>query len=213
MIDLIILGSILILTGILPLFLLFLKKKAFDVKQPIVPLVWLTAVSTLYEWIGTALFKINATYWFHFYSFLCFCTLYYFFFRLLDKEYKKLFGFFLISFIITYGISSFFFDKTNAFTSTSINEPFITVFVLVFSFLWFKKLFQKVNIPNLWKDADFYFVSGLMIYHSGTFFFFLLSGSIFSSNAYFYDYWMVNIIATLVLRIFIIAGVWRMKQD
>lgn len=213
MINLIVLGSILILTGLLPLFLLFLKKKAFDIKQPIVPFAWLTAVSTLYEWIGTALFKINATYWFQFYSLLCFCTLYYFFFRLLERQYKKVFGFFLALFMVTYSTSFFLFDKKNAFISTAINEPLLTLLVLIFSFLWFKKLFEELKISNLWKDADFYFVSGLMIYHSGTFFFFLLSGSIFSSNAYFYDYWMVNIIATLVLRIFIIAGVWRMKQD
>lgn len=211
MTNLIIVGSILILTGILPLFLLLLKKKAFDFKQSIVPLVWLTTVSTLYEWIGTAFFKINATFWFQFYSLLCFCALYYFFFRLLEKEYKKLFSWFMVGFIFTYGTSFFFFDKTNAFTSTSINEPFITIFVLVFSFLWFKKLFEKVNISNLWKDADFYFVSGLMIYHSGTFFFFLLSYFMFTSNSYFYDYWLVNIVATVVLRIFISIGVWRMK--
>lgn len=202
------------LTGLLPLLLLlFSKKRAFDKQQPITPFVWLTAVATLYEWIGTAWFKINATYWFQIYSLLCFCALYYFFFRLLDRHYKKVFGFFLVLFVITYSPSFFFFDKKNTFISTAINEPLLTLFVLVFSFLWFKKLFEKVNISNLWKDADFYFVSGLMIYHSGTFFFFLLSGSIFSSNTYFYDYWMVNIVATIVLRIFIIAGVWRMKQD
>lgn len=213
MISLIIIGSTLILTGILPLFLLFLKKKTFEIKQPIVPFVWLTAVSSLYEWVGTAWFKLNAAYWFQFYSLLCFCTVYYFFFKLLNKQYKKVFSFFSIVFILTYSTSFFFFDKKNVFISTAMNEPLLTLFVLIFSFLWFKELFEKVNISNLWKNADFYFVSGLMIYHSGTFFFFLLSGFIFSSNAYFYDYWMVNVIATVVLRIFLIAGVWRMKRD
>lgn len=210
--KLIVVDSILLLTGILPLFLIFLKKKTFDVKQPIVPFVWLTAISSLYELIGTVILKVNATYWFHLYSLLCFCTLYYFFFRLLNRQYTKVFGFFVALFIITYGTSLFFFDKKNTFVSMVINEPFITVFVLVSSFIWFKELFEKVNISNLWKNADFHFVSGLMIYHSGTFFFFLLSGFIFSSNIYFYDYWMVNIVATVVLRIFLIAGIWRMKQ-
>lgn len=204
---------VLLLTGILPLVLLFVKKEALNIKQPIVLFVWLTAVATLYEWIGTAVFKINAAYWFQCYSLLSFGALYHFFVKLLESSYKKILNFFLISFIVIYGISFLFFDKTNSFTSTSINEPFITIFVLVFSFLWFKKLFQKVNIPNLWKHADFYFVSGLMVYYSGTFFFFLLSNSLFSSNSYFYDYWMVNIIATVLLRIFIIAGLWNMKRN
>lgn len=213
MTELIAADSILLLTGILPLILLFLKKKAVDLKQPTVPFVWLTAVATLYELVGTTLLKVNATYWFQLYSLLCFCALYYFFFRLLDKQYKKVFGFFLALFIITYSTSFFFFDNNNVFISTAINETFITVFVLVFSFLWFRKLFEKVNIPNLWQNAGFYFVSGLMIYHSGTFFFFLLGDFIFNSNAYFYDYWMVNIVATVVLRIFISMGVWKMKRD
>lgn len=211
MINLIIIASILILTGTLPLLLLFLKKTAFDFKKPIVPFVWLTAVATLYEWVGTALLKINATYWFQIYSLLCFCALYYFFLKLLNRQYKKVFSLFLALFIITYSTSFFFFDKTNAFTSSSINDPLITLMVLFFSFLWFKKLFEKTNVPNLWKDADFYFISGLMIYHFGTFFFFLLSSFIFNSNSDFYDYWMVNIVATVVLRIFISIGVWKMK--
>lgn len=211
--KLIVVDSILFLTGILPLFLIFLKKEAFDVKQPIIPFVWLTALASIYEITGTGVFKVNATYWFQFYSLLCFVTVYYFFFVLLDKKYKKAFSSFFVAFILTYGISFFFFNKNNAFISTAINEPLLTLFVLTFSFLWFKELFEKVNISNLWKNADFYFVSGLMIYHSGTFFFFLLSGFIFSSNIYFYDYWMVNIVATVVLRIFLIAGIWRMKQD
>lgn len=213
MFEFIVFDSILLLTGLLPLLLLLLKKKTFDIKQPIVPFVWLTAAATLYELIGTVILRINATYWFQLYSLLCFCALYYFFSRLLDRQYKKLFGFFLAVFIITYSASFFFFDKKNTFISTAINEPLLTLFVLVFSFLWFKKLFEKVDIPNLWQDADFYFVSGLMIYHSGTFFFFLIGGSIFSSNAYFYDYWMVNIVAIIVLRIFISMGVWKMKQN
>ena len=201
------------MTGILPLFLIFLKKKTFNVKQPIIPFVWLTAVGALYELIGTVILKVNATYWFQLYSLLGFCALYYFFFKLLNKKYKNAFVGFIIGFIATYGTSFFFLDQENVFISTAINEPFITIFVLVFSFLWFRQLFEKVNIPNLWKHPSFYFVSGLMIYYSGTFFFFLLSGSIFSSNCYFYDYWMVNIIAIVALRVFISVGIWRMKQD
>lgn len=211
--KLIVIDSILLLTGILPLFLIFLKKKAFDFKQPIVPLLWLTAIATLYELIGTVILKVNATYWFQLYSLLVFCTLYHFFFKLLNRKYKNAFVFFIIGFVATYGTSFFFFDKENVFISTAINEPFITIFVLVFSFLWFRQLFEKVNIPNLWKHPSFYFISGLMIYYSGTFFFFLLSGSIFSSNCYFYDYWMVNIIAIVALRVFISVGIWRMKRD
>lgn len=213
MMNLVIIGSVLILTGLLPLILLLLNKKIVAINHPVVPFVWLTAVSSIYEWVVTAFFKLNAAFWFQIYPLICFCTIYYFFYKLLNKEYKKVFRLSIILFCITYGTSFYFFDKTNVFISTAINEPVLTLFILICSFLWFKVLFEDVKISNLWMNDDFYFVSGLMIYHSGTFFFFLLSGFIFSSDTYFYDYWMVNIIATVVLRIFLIVGIWRMESN
>jgi len=65
--------------GIIPLLILFVKRKAFAFNTPIVPFIWLTALATLYEFIGTGLFQINTAYWFQLYSLLELITLYYFF--------------------------------------------------------------------------------------------------------------------------------------
>lgn len=206
-----IIDPLLLLVGILPLCLLFFKKRAFSIKEPIAPFVWLTALATLYEVVGTGVFKINATYWFQLYGFLCFGTLLYFFYNVLNQRPKKIIAVFASGFIIIFGISLFFFDKENVFISSAINELFMLIFVLVFTALWVKQLFEKLHIPNLWNNADFYFIAGLLIYHSSTILFFIFIDFLFQVNSYFYP-WLLNIIATVVLRIFISMGVWKMNK-
>lgn len=189
------------------------KNKALNFKQPVVPFIWVTAVATLYEFIGTVLLQINTAYWFQFYSLLEFGALYYFFYRLINPQYKRLYQIFLILFILVYGFSFFYWDEYNALVAKTINKTLMALFVFLSSFLWFKKLFEKMHIPNLWKNAEFYFISGFIIYYSGTFLLFLLSDLIFNSKFYFYDYWLVNVLATLILRVFLIIGVWNMNRN
>lgn len=199
--------------GIVPLLVIFYKKRAFDKTHPIVPFIWLTAIATLYEFIGTRILKFNATYWSQLYSLLEFSTLYYFFFRLFLPKYKTTFWLFLILLVATYSFSFFLWTDKSTFIPKAINKTPLTFFVLTFSFLWFKDLFKKMEIQNPWQNADFYFVSGFSVYYSSTFFLFLLGNFIFNSNVYFYDYWLINIMATLILRTSLIIGVWKMEQD
>lgn len=199
--------------GIIPLLILFLKKRVFDFKEPIIPFVWLTALATLYEFIGTVLLQIKTSYWFQVYSFLEIVTLSYFFFKLFQPKYKTAFRVFLVLLLTTYGFSFFFWDENAGLIPKAINKIPLTFFVLSFSFLWFKELFKKMEIQNPWQNTDFYFVSGFSVYYSSTFFLFLLGNFIFNSNIYFYDYWLINIMTTLILRTFLIIGVWKMKQD
>jgi len=71
-----------------------------------------------------------------------------------------------------------------------------------------------MHIPNLWRNSDFYFIAGLTIYYASTFLLFLLSDFIINSKQlYFYDYWLVNVLATLILRIFLMIGVWKMNRN
>lgn len=199
--------------GIIPLSIVFLKKRPFDFKEPITPFIWLTAFATLYEFIGTGLLEIKTPYWFQLYSFLELVTLFYFFFKLFKTRYKTIFGIFLVLLVITYSFSFFFWNENSSLIPKAINKTPLTLFVLTFSFLWVKELFEKMEIQNPWQNPDFHFVSGLFVYYSSTFFLFLLANYIFESNVYFYDYWLINVIATLLLRTFLIIGVWKMKQD
>lgn len=199
--------------GIVPFLVLVYKNKVFDFKQPIVPFIWVTAIATLYEFIGTVLLQINTAYWFQFYSLLEFGSLYYFFYRMIAPQYKRLNQIFLILFILVYGFSFFYWGEYNALVANTINKSLLTSFVFLSSFLWVKKLFEKMHIPNLWRNDRFYFISGFAIYYSSTFLLFLLSDYIFNSNLYFYDYWLVNVLATLILRVFLIIGVWNMNRN
>lgn len=199
--------------GIIPLLILFLKKRTFDFREPITPFIWLTAFATLYEFIGTGLLEIKTSYWFQLYSLLEIATLFYFFFKLFKTKNKIALGIFLVLLVTIYGFSFFFWIQNSSFIPNTINKTPLTLFILIFSFLWFKELFKKMEVQNPWQNAYFYFVSGFSVYYSSTFFLFLLASLIFNSNVYFYDYWLINIIATFILRTSLIIGVWKMKQD
>lgn len=177
------------------------------------PFLWLTAIASFYEFFGSVVLKINTSYWFQLYPFLSFLSLYYFFFQLLKPDYKYLFRILFILFIGVYGMSFYFWSENDRLVSSAINRSSITIFVFTFASLWFKNLFEKMDVPNLWQNDIFYFIVGLTIYYSSTIFLFLSSIFILNSNLYFYDFWLVNVIATLVLRILLCFGVWKMKQD
>ena len=199
--------------GVIPLVILFSKKRAFVASESIMPFVWLIFIATLYEIIATFLFKINTAYWFQLYSLLEFLTIYYFFYKLFHFTYNKTLKLFLALLISVYVISLFFLDANNILISEAINRIPITIFSFTFSFIWFKELFNKMEIENPLNYPTFYFVSGLAIYYSGTTILFLLSSLIFESDSYFYNFWTVNVLATLFLRIFLIIGVWKMERE
>ena len=176
-------------TGIIPLMILLVKKRAFDSKAPGTLFIWLTALATLYELIGTGLLHIKTSYWFQIYSFLEIITLFYFFIKLFEAKYKTVFGVFIVLLVTTYCFSFSFWSENSGLISNAKNKTFITLFVLTFSFLWFKEMFKKMEIQNPWQNTNFYFVSGFSVYYSSTLFLFLLGGFISNSNLYIYDYW------------------------
>src|SRR5690554_1271220 len=114
--------------------------------------------------------------------------------------------------MLIYGFSFLFWNENSQFLLKAINKAPLTLFVFLFSFLWYRNLFIEAKIINPWRDPTYYFVSGLAMYYSTTVFLFLLSSFFFVSESYFYDYWLVNIMATFILRTFLIMGVWNMKQ-
>lgn len=181
-----------------------------DLKLPIIPFIWLTVFAVIYELAGTLVLKINTTYWFQLYSFLEMIALYLFFYRLFKPSYRRVFRLFLFLMVIMYCISFYFWNASSNFISKAINTVPVTLFVLIFSALWFRELFRKIDLSNPWQEPAFYFVTGFSVYYSGTFFLFLLSNIISNSNVHFYDYWFVNILATFIFRVYLIIGVWKM---
>ncbi len=204
----------------LPLILILIKIRRFEISKPISPFIWLTFFATLYEYIFTIVLKNDSIYWFQAYPLLSFLTIYYFFFKELNIRNKITKGMITISFMLSYFVS-FLFLEQDIFISSSVNRIFISFFVFVCTIIWFKKkfddlisveVFNKNEFSNLWEISSFYFVTGLFLYYSTTFLLFLSSNVIFKSDLYFYDFWLINIFATLVLRILLIISVWKMKK-
>src|SRR5690606_18912822 len=117
--------------GIIPLIVLFHKKKAFAHREPIVPFIWLTALAALYEFIGTVLLKINVSYWFQLYALLEYATLYYFFYRLLGYRYSLIYKVLPVLFVIFYVVSFVFWSdtKTGIFIPLAVNKVNLIVFI------------------------------------------------------------------------------------
>ena len=196
--------------GILPLSVLFSKKRAFAFKEPIIPFIWITFIATLYELLGSLILKINIDYWYQAYSLVEFLTVFYFYFKLFQPRFKTVFWLFFALLVVIYGIS-FYCWVESSFIALAINTIPLTFLVLFFSFRWVIDLFKSDEIQNLWENPVFYFVAGFYIYYLVTMPLFLMSSFIFDSNLYFYDFAIVNIMATLILRILLTIGVWKTK--
>lgn len=194
------------------MLLCFFQRKQKWRMEAIFPFIMLTFIATLYEQIGTIWFQIDSSYWFQIYTFLDLLVLAYFYWRILEFKNKHIYVLTLGAlFILFYLVSLFWITSDNKFTSLMISQIPIVIMVLIFSFKWFKELFVKTEVPDLWSNGNFYFISGLLIYHSATFVLFMLSSFLIEVSQHFYDYWLVNVIATLFLRIMLSLGVWNTR--
>lgn len=204
-----------IVFGISP-FLYFLvarRQSAIELK-PILPYVFLTFISSLYEFFGTLTFGWNVSFWFLIYDILDFFCVFYFFYIILQKKYSKIFATFLVLFIALCCYLYLHYYINDFLIVNNYFKGFITFFVLLFSILWFVKMFAEVYVDNLLNNSTFYFISGFILYYCGTLFLFLLSNYILEvDSALFQSYWVVNIVLNFVLRTLLLVGLWKAKVN
>lgn len=203
---------IILYLGIVPFIVLLFKKKALDFKEPIVPFIWVTAIASIYEIISPEIFDVISalSYWFQILPFLEIVGLYFYFSGIFKKKYKKTINLLLVTSLIVYSCSFLFWDIKMNLQSHSINKSFITLCVIIGCFSWFRNLVKNTEVENLWNLPDFYFMSSILIYYSSTVLLFSL-GSFIYTGVELYEYWWINILATLVLRILLTIGTWKMK--
>lgn len=201
-----------LLTGLFPL-IMFIGKGNHLNKQNnyVLPLILLIAVSSIYEYVVSGVLKISVIPWYQIHSLLEFLALYYLFIKLIVQRPKWFFLTFLGLFLLIYVYSFFCLKEDSAFLAKSINKSFLTLFIMWCSFLWVKQIFDQKKILSLYKESSLYVVMGLFFYYSTTISLFMLSSYIYNNDIYFNDYWLVNIIASLILRIILSIGVWKMK--
>jgi len=199
-----------VLVGIFPILSLKFKKKEISSDTYFIePFLWLIILSDLYELIVTRQLKFSSELWFRSYLLLEFSTLFYFFRKLLKGNYK--------AFLISYGIlylmafitSLFFWNEWDKLKTDSFLSVLEIIFVYCSSILWFKDIFMELQEKSLLSVSVFYFLSGFILYFSGTIFLFLVSDQIKKHNLGFEAYWNLNIFFNIVLRFLLIIGIWK----
>jgi len=193
---------------ILPQYIYFNSTKSFAVKS-ILPFLVLTAISSLIELIFIYFLKFDSYVWSKLYFIIEFLVFAAVFNRLLNKKFL----------VITVFFTALFFSTYFYFFYASENYPVLKVFgilyfiqflfIILFVVLWFKEIFEKKEVQSLLDLPLFYFVSGLLIYFSGTIFLFILSDEILNAGLSLYYYWIVNLVLVLIFRIFLLLTIWK----
>jgi hypothetical protein len=204
-----------IIFGACPLlYFLISKRKDYRELKPILPFVVLTFIASFYEFFGSLFLKLNVSYWFVIYDILSFFCIYYFYLQVLHKQFSKLFQLFLVAFFILCITMYPYFKVDEFLIITSYIDTFITLFILFFTIIWFRKLILEAYIENLLQNSTFYFISGFILYYCGTLFLFLLSNYIYKvESSMFQSYWVINILLNLVLRTLLLVGLWKAKTN
>lgn len=192
-----------LISGFIPLILALIKKrKRLKIAKPLIIYISLVFFASFYELIFST--------WFQFYSLLEILGVYYVFSKV-NPRYKLWNKLALIILGIFYIISFRYWTSENALTSISINKFPITLYVILSFVLWVKTLFDQIRVVNLWQYSTFYFIIGIAIYYFSTAFLFLMSNFLFNQTELFINFWILNIIATFVMRLALMLSVWHMK--
>lgn len=202
--------NLLLLLGVLP-FLIYLKgSKRNQITDYLLPFIVLVFFASLYEYIGTLMLKLGTAYWFRIYSFLEFYTVWYFYYKIFNFKKAYLFYGIFYFFLYTYLLIDWSpYDKE--IKDLPLNLA-ITFMVIVSSFLWFLDVFKKMEDKPLYLRAEFYYISILLIYFSGTFLVFLMADYILTNESInILDYWVLIIIFNVILRGTLIFAIWRAR--
>lgn len=194
--------------GIFPLVIYFFNKKVNKVTVYLLPFIFLTAFGSLYELIGTDLLKLQTKYWFRIYMFFEFFTILYFYYKLL--QYKIIYTLLAVLYLLIYFYLLIDWSPSQkGFNDLPLNI-IITLVVVFSSCLWFVGVFTKLEDKPLYERTDFFYISSLLIYFTGTFLVFLMADYLSSDPNYkILDYWTLIVVFNLILRTTLIFTVWK----
>jgi len=172
------------------------------------PFILLVALSSIYEIVFIYFLKFDSDYWSKIYLFLEFVTLVFVFNKNSDKSFRFVSYFFCILFFCSY----FYFKIIKTDIPTLKTDGILSIieffYVVFFSIYWFISVFNKREAASLLQLPFFYFVSGLVIYFSGTIFLFLLSEELLKEGLSLNQYWVVNVVLLLFFRVLLLVAIW-----
>jgi hypothetical protein len=199
--------------GLLPCILFHSKQaKAKGDARPILPFLWLTAFASVYETLGSLILQWDTSYWFRIYDLLEFCAIFYFLHSLLGALWKK--GYYLFPAI--YGLLYIgclcLWDDLNELQAKAIFSTILVIFICTGVFTWLTARLKGIKEILSTATPVLIFVLSILLYYTATYFLFLVSNELFTNaKENFENYWLLNIIATLLFRILLIVGVCLIK--
>lgn len=198
------------LLGLFPAILFYIGKKKDRITVFFLPFILLVAVASLYEFVCTGIFKIGAKLWFRVYTFLEFFTVLYFYNKLL--KYKFFYLLFAVIYLLIYSYLLIDWSPSQkGFNDLPLNIA-MTLLVVISSLLWFVSVFKKLEDKPLYQRSDFFYISGLLIYFTGTFLVFLTADYLRDDPNYtILDYWFLIIIFNIILRTILIFTIWKAR--
>jgi hypothetical protein len=194
-----------------PIILYFFLRRFQHGVKCLVPYFWLSFFGAFYEFIITDRLHVNSTIWFKSYSLLEFLCLYYFFRCLLERRSAIILNSFLASFIAVFIFLQICWLKSGEEKTDSYLAVLETLFAYVGSFIWFRSIFLNMDLTTLWDSAVFYFISGFILYLSGTLFLFLMSDFVLTTEES-GKHWIINVVLSILLNFVIIIGIWKGHQ-
>jgi len=197
--------------ALLPGVIILIKRSRWPEIDYIKPLAILTTLAALYEIIVTGFFSQDTKIWFKVYTFLEFVCIWYFFMKLSGSKYKRAFIMFLCAFVVVSTGLQFYWIFGGSGDTDSVMTISETVLVFSASTLWLKKIFTDLSLTSLWESPAFYFITALIFYFSGTFFLFVMTDIIFTTQEM-NKHWIINVVSSLLLNSFLTLGIWKGRQ-
>lgn len=136
-----------------------------------------------------------------------------FFFFSFDKKHRILRWLFLLSFVTVYLVNLTTWKGEETMHGDAYLVFIETLFVFIFSILWFKSVFVHEPEMKYLQNSNFYFISGLIMYFSGAFSLLLLTDYILKNMQSEYEsYINLNLTFNLIFRILLLFAIWKNQR-
>jgi len=199
--------------SIVPVIMLKSRKNNTGETFVIKPFAWLLVIAAFYEFFVTGILSIPKSVWFRIYGLLEFTCVFYLLFFLLKKKYKAYFYVFGGIYLIMFVLLSCGLFSISSLTADAYLLLVATLFVFSGAILWFKNLLTSLTVPSLTGHPVFYFISGFIIYFSGSVFLFLTADLILKNDQLALSkFWNLSIVLNIILRLLLIIGIWKGQQ-
>lgn len=198
-----------ILYGLLPIGF-YWKIKPTNISA-IVPFLVVVFVASLYEFFGTSILRLNYENWYLIYKVLAFSGILYFFNNISQIK-KSLIWITVLGFIALFILTFTVWQEIQYLDIGAYFNLYLTIIVAIFSTIWFKETFEKLETDSLWNNPYYIFIAGLIIYYFGTALLFIMANYLFTKDPkLFQEYWFLNIILNFVLRTCLIVGILKAR--